>query len=133
MEPVSCIRRSKSDSISSFSSFSSFSSILSGKEEGPLLPAPVYQKPKIRVREVLSHCLYRRVIIWSLTLLTLLFIGVCTSGVHTRHGRVLDLVDFGKSGHSTGTAEGAAQAEGTERSDHDDNDEKTPHWLKFTQ
>ncbi len=47
---------------------------------------------------------------------------------------MLDLVDFGKSGHSgSGKVEDSAQAEGKETSDHDDNDEKAPDWLKFKQ
>ncbi|KAH8893364.1 hypothetical protein GQ53DRAFT_780798 [Thozetella sp. PMI_491] len=92
MEQVS-FTRSKSDSISSFSSFSS---ILSGKEDRPLLPLPAHQKPKIRVRTLLSHCLYRRVIIWTVALLFLIVLGFSTGGVQTRRGRILDLVDFRK-------------------------------------
>ena len=46
---------------------------------------------------------------------------------------MLDLVDLEKSGHSTGKAEGSAQAEGNERPKQEEDDGKKLHWLKFKQ
>jgi len=73
------------------SSFSSFSSI---SDEKNLLPLSTHKKPNIQVRTLLGHCLYRRVILWVATILVVLCLGLSTTGVHLRHGRILDLVDF---------------------------------------
>ncbi|KAK3944075.1 hypothetical protein QBC46DRAFT_6724 [Diplogelasinospora grovesii] len=76
MERASSIPRSIAESISSISSISK------RKDEGYLLPLPVRQQPKIRVRTLLGHCLYRRVIIWSVAILSLICLTLFTSGVH---------------------------------------------------
>ncbi|KAK4042716.1 hypothetical protein C8A01DRAFT_44336 [Parachaetomium inaequale] len=74
-------------------SSSSLSSLLSNDEKS-LLPRPAYhhQKPKIRVRTLLGHCLYRRVILWTAAGLVIVFLTL-TSGNHgLRRERLLDLV-----------------------------------------
>ena len=73
-------------------SSSSLSSLLSNDEKS-LLPRPAYhQKPKIRVRTLLGHCLYRRVILWTAAGLVIIFLTL-TSGNHgLRRERLLDLV-----------------------------------------
>ncbi|KAK0635784.1 hypothetical protein B0T17DRAFT_624651 [Bombardia bombarda] len=84
MERATFLRRSKSDS---------FSSTLSTKDARYFLPPPVHQKPKIRVRALLGHCLYRRVIIWSVAGLFLLCLGLSTTGgVGIRRGGILDMI-----------------------------------------
>ncbi|KAK3685837.1 hypothetical protein B0T22DRAFT_231838 [Podospora appendiculata] len=93
MERPSFLRRSKSDS---------FSSIHSSKDEKYLLPLSVQKQPKIRVvRALLGHCLYRRVILWTVAVLFLLCLTLF-SGVNVRHKRILDLVDFRKSKQQDG-------------------------------
>lgn len=62
-----------------------------------MLPLPVQSSPKAAVRALLSHCFYRRVIIWAITATVLLCLMLFSGGVHTHHGRILDhLVDFGQ-------------------------------------
>lgn len=51
------------------------------------------------MRALLSHCLYRRVMIWAITVTILLCLVLFSSGVQTRRGRILDLVDFRKGSH----------------------------------
>lgn len=58
------------------------------------------------MRALLSHCLYRRVMIWAITVTILLCMVLFSSGVQTRHGRILDLVDFRKGSHSETTKAG---------------------------
>jgi hypothetical protein len=106
------------------------------------------------MRAILSHCLYRRVMIWAVTVTILLCLALFSSGVQTRHGRILDLVDFRKGSHSetpqTGLGTGAATIEqqlsiekpkeadkedGKEdEGKEDDNNGRDPlHWLEYKQ
>jgi hypothetical protein len=125
-------------------SFSSSSSI--GDEKYGLLPLANHQKPKIRVRTLLGHCLYRRVIIWTVAALFIMGLTASTTGVHLRHGRVLDFVDFrqgGRDSRSEGeegitfvvTALGRDGPEAQESNHHDDQDDQAnpPPWLSFKQ
>ncbi|KAK3326350.1 hypothetical protein B0H66DRAFT_472361 [Apodospora peruviana] len=94
MEQSSFLPRSKS---------SSFSSTSSRREEKLLLPLSAKPQPKFRVRALLGHCLYRRVIIWSVTAIFLLSMGLmASSGLH--HDRILELVDFKYNKQDAGTA-----------------------------
>ncbi|KAK4219608.1 hypothetical protein QBC37DRAFT_469080 [Rhypophila decipiens] len=63
----SYLKRSKS---------TSFSSTSSTTEDKFLLPISTHRQPKIRVRTLLGHCLYRRVIIWAVTAFFLLCVGL---------------------------------------------------------
>lgn len=65
------------------------------------------------MRALLSHCLYRRVMIWAITVTILLCLVLFSSGVQTRHGRILDLVDFRKGSHSETTKTGLGTGAGT--------------------
>jgi hypothetical protein len=127
MERVSCLPRSKSDSISSVAS----------KSEKDLLPLPVSQQPKIRVRALLGHCLYRRVIIWSLTVLLLLCLTLFTSGVKTGRGRILDLVDWRKGESNGGNRDDASKVQDDDgsksNSQSEEEDNKGMVWLKYKQ
>ncbi|KAK3359124.1 hypothetical protein B0T25DRAFT_87300 [Lasiosphaeria hispida] len=127
MERATFLTRSKLDS--------SFSTILSTRDEKYLLlPLAAHQQPKIRVRALLGHCLYRRVILWTLTIVLVLCLTLSTSGGHTRHGRLRDLVDFtggGQNKQTNGKEKELATfvvASGNEAQDDLDN---LPHWLKY--
>jgi hypothetical protein len=56
-------------------SSASLSSLLS-KEEKFLLPPRVHRKSKFRLRTLLGHCLYRRLILWTAAGLALLCLAV---------------------------------------------------------
>lgn len=113
-----------------------------------LLPPPAYQ-PKIRVRSLLGHCLYRRVIIWTVISLSLLCLMVYNSGgiVRTTTGGMLDFVELSKSDYwgrviggtkqlkASGTITSQPQWDGqTSRPEADSEGETKPaHWLKYKQ
>ncbi|KAK4453758.1 hypothetical protein QBC34DRAFT_318669 [Podospora aff. communis PSN243] len=126
-------------------SFSSSSSI--GDEKYGLLPLANHRKPKIRVRTLLGHCLYRRVIIWTVAALFLLGLTASTTGIHLRHGRVLDFVDFRQGGRDSRgnlhseeegitfviTVPGRDEPEAQVQNDQDDpyDQGNLPAWLSF--
>lgn len=97
------------------------------------------------MRALLSHCLYRRVMIWAITVTILLCLVLFSSGVQTRHGRILDLVDFRKGSHSettnTGLGKGSATIEqqvtiekSKEEGKKEDAKGRDPlHWLEYKQ
>lgn len=107
------------------------------------------------MRALLSHCLYRRVMIWAVTVTILLCLVLFSSGVQTRRGRILDLVDFRKgshsetpkTGHGTDSAtieqqvsiekpkEDGKKNDGKKDDDKkDDNNGRDPlHWLEYKQ
>lgn len=90
VERGSCLPRPKSGSRSA-------SPVL--KHDGILLPLPVQSSPRLAMRALLSHCFYRRVIIWVVTVTVILCLTLFSGGVPTRQGRILNhLVDFGKEG-----------------------------------
>lgn len=104
VERGSCITRSKS---------SSRSSSPASKHDGTLLPLPVQSSPRFAMRALLSHCFYRRVIIWVVTVTAVMCLMLFSGGVPTNQGRILDhLVDFGKSDLSKPSSDGI-QAENT--------------------
>lgn len=85
------------------------------KHDGILLPLPVQSSPRFAMRALLSHCFYRRVIIWVVTVTAVMCLMLFSGGVPTSQGRILNhLVDFGKSdlskvssdGFSTGSSAG---------------------------
>lgn len=126
-------------------SFSSYSSV--GDEKYGLLPLAHHQKPKIRVRALLGHCLYRRVIIWTVAALLILGLTVSTTGVHLQHGRVLDFVDFRQSGWGSRSKDadvvtfvvvsegpgGSVSVGQNYRADDQDNRGEMANWLGFKQ
>ncbi|KAK3377861.1 hypothetical protein B0H63DRAFT_227807 [Podospora didyma] len=129
MDRASFLPRSKS---------SSFSSTRSSKDEKYWLPLPVHQQPKLRVRTLLGHCLYRRVILWSVAVLFILCLTLSTSGVHLHHSRILDYVDFGGQGQQekTGGLEVIslllpAEVDDNGLEDQGKDSSGKPHWLRF--
>ncbi|KAK7917220.1 hypothetical protein PG985_010828 [Apiospora marii] len=86
------------DKVSSFlRKSSSFGSMISAKNE---IYLPVNTKPqskKFRLRQILGHCLYRRVVIWTLVLILLLSLTLFNPRLTTKTRQdVLDLVQLGK-------------------------------------
>lgn len=54
--------------------------------------------PKLAMRALITHCFYRRVILWGITVIIVMCLMLFSGGVHTSHGRILDhLVDFGRT------------------------------------
>ncbi|KAL2137955.1 hypothetical protein VTI28DRAFT_7766 [Corynascus sepedonium] len=127
-------------------SSSSLSSLLSHDEKS-LLPRPVYQKPRIRVRSLLGHCLYRRVVLWIAAGLAVLFLILNSGERDLRRDRLLDLVhskpykkDKSDVGGIKGSKDGpqvAVVVAGTEGSKSSEDmsvpewREDMPHWKKY--
>ncbi|KAH8671357.1 hypothetical protein BX600DRAFT_510036 [Xylariales sp. PMI_506] len=76
-----------------------FSSALLKKQE-VYLPISSKKKPAFRVKALLGHCLYRRVVIWTLVVIFLLSITVFHPDLTRRTGNVLDIVQIGKTSGS---------------------------------
>ncbi|KAM0808978.1 hypothetical protein AB5N19_09321 [Seiridium cardinale] len=87
MEKVSNYMLRKSDS---------FPSIMTRKQE-IFLPISTKPQPKLRVRALLGHCLYRRVVIWTLVVIALLSFTLFNPRLTSSSRNVLDLVQMGKS------------------------------------
>ncbi|KAL2191939.1 hypothetical protein L209DRAFT_85780 [Thermothelomyces heterothallicus CBS 203.75] len=122
-------------------SSSSLTSLLSNNEKS-LLPRPVYQKPKIRT--LLGHCLYRRVILWTAAGLALLFLTLSSGKRGPRRERLLDLVHSKPYAKDTSYVHGAkgikndpgvvvvvAGSENSEEASVSNWREGMPHWLKY--
>ncbi|TDZ26470.1 hypothetical protein Cob_v000497 [Colletotrichum orbiculare MAFF 240422] len=63
-----------------------------GQEKGEFFlppPSTTIHQPKIRVRAILGHCLYRRVVIWTVTISFLLALAYLNAPLYTRDGRIL--------------------------------------------
>jgi hypothetical protein len=67
-------------------------------EQKILLPLPAHQKPRLRVRALLSHCLYRRVLLWTVGVLVLLCLILTQGGARLRSDRFLNLVEYQQDG-----------------------------------
>lgn len=95
MERGSCLPRSNT---------SSRNSSPVARKHDDMLPLPVQSSPRFPVRALLGHCFYRRIIIWSVTIIFFLFMVLFSGGVHTRHGRILDhLAGFATGDHYKGS------------------------------
>lgn len=85
------------DRISSFvprsSSWPTF--FISGKAE-PSLPVFSQPQPKLRVKTLLGHCLYRRVFIWTFVVIACLSITLFNPRLNERSREVFDLMSIGK-------------------------------------
>lgn len=94
------------------------------------LPSPMHQKSELRVRALFTHCLYRRVILWTATVLVLVFLSLFSHGLRPGSGRILDLVNFRNGGQD----KAAASAQDS-RKDGLGTEEKQnmPHWIKYRQ
>lgn len=102
----------------------------------PVLPLPAQSKRKIRVRALLSHCLYRRVILWLFTVVVLISLVMCTNGVPTPRNGLLDLVHFHKNQEQGSQQEQQQPQQSNDKPAEKSDEEKKkdgPHWLQYTQ
>lgn len=63
-----------------------------GHEKGEFIlppPSTTIQQPKLRVRAILGHCLYRRVVIWTVTISLLVTFAYLNTPLYTRDGKIL--------------------------------------------
>jgi hypothetical protein len=112
-----------------------------------LLPPPGYRQPKIRVRTLLSHCLYRRVIIWTIVLLLLSCLTVYSSGglVQATTDDILDPVEFSEGEYwsriigikervkASDTLIAQEDSQGSMSRAVAEPETEPPHWMKYRQ
>lgn len=115
-----------------------------------LLPPPGYQQRKLRVRTLLGHCLYRRVILWTVTLLLLLLcLTAYGSGrlVRESTGGMLDFVELRKGEYWGGVvgvkkladvpgtlvAQGDGDGDGPALQTATESEQTPSNWLKYRQ
>jgi hypothetical protein len=67
------------------------------RKEDYFLPVSTKPQSKLRVRALLGHCLYRRVVIWALVVVVLLSITLFNPQLSHNTRNVLDLVQIGKA------------------------------------
>ncbi|OHE91981.1 hypothetical protein CORC01_12717 [Colletotrichum orchidophilum] len=101
-----------------------------GQEKGEFfLPAPVttIPQPKLRVRAILGHCLYRRVVIWTVTISMLIALAYLNTPLYTRDGKILG------DDYRIGGVGGDSQKQGRPVPPEEDLvlDSDMPSWLKF--
>lgn len=120
---------------------------------------PISTKPqsKFRVRALLGHCLYRRVVIWTLVIIVLLSITLFNPRIAHRSRNVLEIVQLGQGQTAASEAGNASEFplqkqdgkqdeerpkinsedkeknENEKQQDESSGDEKQngPHWLKY--
>ncbi|KAK3365813.1 hypothetical protein B0T24DRAFT_401679 [Lasiosphaeria ovina] len=117
----------------------SLTSILSTRDEKLGLPLPAHQQQKIRVRTILGHCLYRRVLLWSAAVLFFLFFALSRSRTHVQHGRVVDFAQGETENVSSlevvelvpPSEVQAKEKTGGESDGSKDAESHMPHWLRF--
>lgn len=126
--------RSKSNSFSS-SIFSRDETIIL-REEKSLLPLSNQPKPKIRVRTLLGHCLYRRLFLWTVGFIFLLLLAL-SNRTQLRRERILGLVNFGEaddpwdSGGGTGDVVSVVGGSGQPAPVRMEEDYDMPSWMRF--
>lgn len=109
------------------------------RDEKSLLPLPVHQKRKIRVRELLGHCLYRRVILWTVAVLFMICLTLSSTGARFRGDSLRGLVEAEKDANNAAddkkdesrvefVVPAASKQNGAQ-----DLSENMPHWLRFRQ
>ena len=110
-------------------------------KEKPLLPFTARKKKRIRVRTLISHCLYRRVILWTVAILALSAITLSRRGVSITNGEIPNIKAYNLSRIETQTdhrldeEENAAAfmfllAEAYEKSKMKEQS-KSPQWLRY--
>lgn len=65
-------------------------------KQEPQLPISIKPRAKIRVKALLGHCLYRRVILWSLLAIACMSLFLFDPRMTARSKEVLDLVSLRK-------------------------------------
>ncbi|ORY68768.1 uncharacterized protein BCR38DRAFT_455643 [Pseudomassariella vexata] len=100
----------------------SFSGLMSRKSE-VYLPITSKPQPKFRVRALLGHCLYRRVVLWTLIVIVLLSVTLFNPRITQRHN-VLDLVHVGVGEVAESKAEQTGDLSLTKQDGKNDADER---------
>lgn len=148
------------DQISSYVSrkSGSFPTLMARKSEAYL---PVSTKPqsKFRMKALLGHCLYRRVVIWTVVVIVLLSVTLFNPRLTARSRDVLDLVHGAKGdikdSHHVAEGTGIQKQQGDQAQEQEqeqeeikeDEEEKKedeedellpetvngPHWLRYRQ
>lgn len=108
-----------------------------GQEKGEFfLPAPstTIHQPKIRVRAILGHCLYRRVVIWTVTVSFLVALAYLNTPLYTRDGSRVS-VSGNDDDYRIGGLGAQPNKQGTARPEEEmpEVDSSMPPWLKFKQ
>ncbi|KAI1778135.1 hypothetical protein F4818DRAFT_287546 [Hypoxylon cercidicola] len=96
----------------------SFPGLMARKSE-LCLPVSTKPKPKFRVKALLGHCLYRRVVIWTFVIIVLLSVTLFNPRLTARSRDVLDLV-HGSKGVTDETQ--ALKIAGVQKQDGDEED-----------
>lgn len=109
-------------------------------EDKLLLPLPGHPKAKVRVRALLGHCLYRRVILWTVAVIVILGLALTSSGGQRRRERLLAFVEHYQGGDSAGGKGDNGQPNvvfvvttGSEKSGSSVWGINQPSWLRFRQ
>ncbi|KAK4168099.1 hypothetical protein QBC43DRAFT_128160 [Cladorrhinum sp. PSN259] len=133
MERPPLITRSRSDSFSS--SIFSREDLTLLREEKTLLPFSNTPKPKIRVRTLLGHCLYRRVFLWTIGFLLLLIFTLYSNNTQLRRERIfgsVNLADDEPADTGGGTEDVVIVVTGGDETTLVDiEDDYTPKWMRF--
>ncbi|KAI0151039.1 hypothetical protein BJ166DRAFT_469545 [Pestalotiopsis sp. NC0098] len=87
-----------------------------GRKGELFLPISNKPQPKLRVRTLLGHCLYRRVVIWTILMIVVLSFTFYNRSYHSRN--VLDLVQMGSIDKPKGKGKNKPKPNG-------------PHWLDY--
>lgn len=97
-------------------------------------PSPTQRHPKIRVRTFFTHCLYRRVLLWTVAVLVILSLTLFSGGFRAGHGRLLDLVDFrkGKVGEKK-VGDKKPKEQVNKNGPPAEEGARMPHWIKYRQ
>lgn len=105
-----------------------------------MLPSPVQSRQRFTLRALLGHCLYRRLILWCITVSILLCLILFGSGDRSGHGGMMGLVDFRKGSQSssskttTGTFEQKVALENHKGNSNWHETGRDPlHWLDYKQ
>ena len=105
-----------------------------------LLPPPTYHQPQSKIRTLLGHCLYRRAIIWTVTILLLFGITLSSGGdLYSTTDKVFDFVDLGEKEYwgEVVTVKKRIKASGTLLSQKNTRiqaniESAPPHWAKYS-
>ncbi|KAI0842539.1 hypothetical protein F5Y06DRAFT_306082 [Hypoxylon sp. FL0890] len=107
---------------------------LMGRKSEAYLPVSTKPKPKFRVKALLGHCLYRRVVIWTVVIIVLLSITLFNPRLTTSSRDVFDLVH----GKEKPDEEVKEQEEEKEEEYEEYGEEELkgedangPHWLRY--
>jgi hypothetical protein len=123
---------------------SSLSNLLPGNDDKPLLPYAPRQRSRVRIRTLLGHCLYRRVLLWGAACLALICFALVTNSGSSglRRERLLEFTKLppeweGTNETTTSTTSQAGEAflvsPDSEADQYQSWRADLPFWLRFRQ